>query len=125
MNEKTYQIGVSWNEDVLEIVITGQRSIKNAQEMAQDIFKILDEHRPDKVLVDSTKVSGRLEIAEIYFHVQEYPSPIKRHRPKNVAVLDKPENESLASFYEVAAANVFLPMKFFINKNEALIWLRK
>lgn len=122
MNE-TYQIGVSWNEDVLEIVITGQRSIKNAQEMAQDIFKILDEHRPDKVLVDSTKVSGRLEIAEIYFHVQQYPSPIERYHPKKVAVLDKPENKSLASFYEVAAANVFLPMKFFTNKNEALKWL--
>ena len=123
MNEKIYQIGISWNEDVLEIVITGQRSIKNAQEMAQDIFKILDEHRPDKVLVDSTKVSGRLEIAEIYFHVQQYPSPIERHRPKKVVVLDKPENKSLASFYEVAAANVFLPMKFFTNKNEALKWL--
>jgi len=91
--------------------------------MAQDIFKILDEHRPDKVLVDSTKVSGRLEIAEIYFHVQQYPSPIERYHPKKVAVLDKPENKSLASFYEVAAANVFLPMKFFTNKNEALKWL--
>ena len=123
MNEKTYQIGVSWNEDVLEIVITGQRSVKNAKEMAQDIFKILDEHRPNKVLVDSIKVSGRLEIAEIYFHVQEYPSPIERYRPKKVAVLDKPENKSLASFYEVAAANVFLPLKFFTNKNEALRWL--
>lgn len=123
MDETAYQIGVSWNEDILEIAITGQALKQNARKIALDIFKVFSEHRPGKVLINCTKVVGRLSTTDTYFHVRQYPS--EHHQPTRLAVVDLPENESASSFQELAAANVGYPLKFFTDIDKAVKWLRE
>lgn len=123
MDGNTYQISITWNEDIMEIAITGQASKQNAHEIAQHAIKILSEHRPDKVLVDCTNLVGRLDLIDTYFHVRQYPS--ERHRPVKLAVVDIPENKGYFSFHETTASNAGVPIKYFTDSDEAVKWLRQ
>ena len=123
MDKDAYQIGFSWNEDIMEITITGHTSIHNAPEIAQDVINMMSEHRPDKVLIDSTKIVGRTSLVDTYFSARQYP--IHRHRPAKLAVIDIPENRDYFEFHETTAANAGVPIKYFTDIDEAVKWLQR
>lgn len=121
MNKKL-QVDVSSNEDMLLFVITGHTSTEAAAAAAQAVFKAVNERRPTKVLIDCTKVMGRLSVVDTYFHVREYP--FQSYRAK-VAVVDNAEHVDYDSFHETTAANVGFYIKFFRDIDEALKWLNQ
>lgn len=121
MTEKAYQIRFSWDKDVLKIAITGTLIRKDANDIAERVGEIFDEHKPAKALIDCTGLDGRLCVVDTFFHVREYRTSL--HRPLKVAVLDRPENRDYYSFHETAAANVGLSPRFFGNHDEAVRWL--
>lgn len=113
---------VSWNEDVMEIGITGQASKQNANEIAEHVIKMLSEHRPDKVSVDCTRLVGRLSLVNTYYHARHYPG--QRHRPVKLAVLDVPKNKGYFSFHETTA-DAGAPIKYFTDSEKAVKWLKQ
>ncbi len=123
MQEKDYEVDVSWNEDILWIVITGKASEQNASEISRVAFEAAAEARPTKVLIDCTKLEGRLSVVDTYYHVREYPS--QAYQVARSAIVDSPDNVTYYSFHETAAANVGAHMKYFTDTNEALGWLNQ
>ncbi len=111
MNDGTYQIAVSWHEEVLQIVISGEVTAVTADELAQKVPQLIRAHKPGRVLIDCLAVQGRLSVIETFFHVRKYPP--RNHFNPRVAVLDRAENESYYSFHEIAAANVGFQIKYF------------
>ncbi|MBN1546982.1 MAG: hypothetical protein JW902_10005 [Syntrophaceae bacterium] len=120
MSEKTYQIEVSWDEEILEIIIIGRASKENAGEIAQEVFRIAGENKPKRMLIDCRNVQGRLSIGDTYYHVRGYPNV----RIK-AAVLDILENKSYYSFHEAAAKNLGFPIKYFNHVDGAKAWLQQ
>lgn len=124
MEQENYEICSAWENDVLRISISGtlgEPMMAGAKRIGQNVAELFDEHAPDKVLIDCTNLTGRLGVAETYFHLREYRPGA--HLPSKVAVLDLPENRALFSFQETTGMNAGLFAKYFGNLAEALQWL--
>lgn len=123
MNERTYQIGVSWNEEILVITLSGQASEHNAAEIVREVIGIANEKRPRRVLVDSRNLRGQPGFADTYFLAREYPLQDAYITPR-IAVINREENRSLASFRETTTWNLGLNIRYFSDPDEAIVWLR-
>ena len=123
MDEGAYQIGVSWNDNILQMVITGEASSEIANKIAQEVIAILVENRPKRVLIDCRNLKGRLGIIDTYFLIKNYPG---KHAVPKLAILDIAEKESYYAFQKVIAANVSLnSLRYFSDSDEAMSWLRE
>jgi hypothetical protein len=100
---------------VLKVIILGSLVEKEAVDIAQTVYEIFDQYKPDKVLIDCTYFIGRLGVVETYTHVRE--SRPGKHRPSKVAVFDNPENKNYFSFYETTGANIGLRARFLSKKH--------
>jgi len=123
MSNKSYEIRSSFDEDVLKVIISGSLAEKEAVDIAQIVYEIFDQYKPDKVLIDCTHLIGRLGVVETYMHVRE--SKPGKHRPSRVAVFDNPENKDYFSFHETTGSNIGLRARFFSDLAEALRWLNE
>ena len=123
MGKKDYQVDKSMERDILFISITGKASKRNAGEIARIVFEAVQELKPIKVLVDCTKLVGRLSLTETYYHVREYPA--QPHVVSKSAIVDLPENAEYYNFHQVTAANVGVPMKYFTDIDTAVEWLNQ
>lgn len=122
MDENHYKVDVSWNKDILWITISGKATRQNASEMAKSVFGAQEELKPAKVLIDCTRLEGRLSITDTYFHVREYP---KLNHPTKRAILDRPENREFFTFHETTSINAGVLMKYFTDIDKALKWLNE
>jgi len=121
MKNKSYEIFVSLDDDVLKIVISGSLVKKQAFDIAQAVYEIFDRYTPNKVLIDCTQFVGRLGVGDTYTHVREIKPG--RHRPSRVAVFDNLENKNHFSFYETTSLNVGFNARFFGDLAKAQRWL--
>lgn len=117
-----YQISTSWNEDTLEMRLSGQGTPNNADLIAKKVFEIVEVRRPKKVLIDITNMRGRLGIIDTYRRVQDYP-PI--HVIAKTAVVDLPENHDQYAFHETAMVNLGFQIRFFSDIQKARAWLEE
>jgi hypothetical protein len=123
MSEQTYEIGVSWNDDILEVVLSGEASEQNAGGIARDVITMACERRPRRLLVDCRTLTGRLGFADTYFLVREYPLEGAYITPR-IAVVDTTANRNQAAFQETTTRNLGLNLRYFSSKDDAIEWLR-
>ena len=124
MSVDSYQIRVSRNEGRLLVFISGglaEPKKATANEIAAEVANLLEEYKPEKVLIDCTAFNERLSVFETYQHVREHKR--SKHRPAKLAVLDTQENRDNYRFHETTGANAGLSSRFFPDFDEALRWL--
>lgn len=123
MCHNSYEISSSFDEDMLTIKISGSLVKEETVDIARNVYKIFDHHKPDKVLIDCTTFTGRLGVVDTYRHVRAITPG--QYRPPKIAVLDNPENKDYFSFQETTGSNVGLRSRFFCDLDEALRWLNE
>ena len=121
VEKQEYQISVSENEEILEIVLIGEATQSNAKKIQDDVFSILASSKSTGLLADVRGIKGRLGFTEAYYRVRNYPSDLPRIA---VAIIDLAENADYESFHETTAINAGLTYKWFTDINEARNWLR-
>ena len=117
-----YQLSSSVNEGTLEIVITGEVTANTIKNVDEEIHTLLKTTESRVILIDIRAVSGRLGTVESYFHVQNYSSEMQR---ADIALVDLEEYADLQSFYETAASNAGMSLKYFTDIDTARNWLKR
>jgi hypothetical protein len=115
-----YNITTSWAGCVLEMRISGQMTSGNPEMIASDVFKIAEDNRPARVLIDVTGFQGRQNISDYFRDMKKFPLV---HYIVKTAVVDLPENKAMSSFQETAMVNVGFEIRFFTNLEKARAWL--
>ncbi len=120
--KRTYDVVVSVEDDILELVWTGDITRPYTHKMMMEEIISLEKSANVKTkLVDVRDLKGRLETFELYNFVRDYPAD----RPKmRVAYVDTPEHDQTASFHETTALNAGLRFKRFTDIDEARKWLK-
>jgi hypothetical protein len=123
MGEKAnYQLSISLNEGITEIVITGEVTKDNIDQLHNEVINLLMKQVPKAVLVDISEVRAhRDEFSSAYFRTRSLPPDVIR---LPAAVVDPRSNADYVSFYETTAANVGQLVKWFADIEAARTWLK-
>lgn len=116
-----YQISSSINQDILEIILTGEETASNSDQMKSDIDDVILKQSIKHVIVDVRALKGRLGVMDTYQRVRSYHPDIHKF---NLTLVDLPENEAYQRYHETTAINAGLRFKFFTDIDQARAWLR-
>jgi len=120
-NRAEYQISSSFNEGILEIIITGKVTKDFIGQLDHDVYSLIKSINPRKLVVDIRALKGRLGITETFFHSKDYPSGL--HRIPS-AIVDLPENADFQSFVEDVKSNIGISTKWFTDIEVARNWIK-
>jgi len=118
-----FDITSALDGDVLIVTFTGRSTEKNARAMMKRYFEIVLGSGTKKVLADIRPLQGRLSTGETYFLVRDLPV---KPTPAGIrtAVLETKEKREYAAFLETTSDNAGVFLKCFVDREEALAWLR-
>jgi hypothetical protein len=116
-----YQVSASVNDEILEIILTGEESDITSERMRKEIDNIIIASNIKNVLIDVRVLRGRLSISGTYERVRNHAPEINHVK---LAVLDLPENAEYQKFHENTACNAGLSLKWFTDINAARTWLK-
>ena len=119
--KSTYHISISVNEEIVEIVITGNVTKDSIGKLKNKVEAIAKSHSAKKLLCDVRALETRFGYAETYFRITE--SPTFFHNI-NIAFVDIPENSDLRAFHEYTSNNAGLSLKWFTDIDDARAWLK-
>jgi hypothetical protein len=119
--KQKYNISTSVNEDILEIIITGEITTDSIEKLQNEVIAIAKSINPRNVLVDVSALKGRFGFTEAYFRVRDYPTDLPI---VNIACVDLAENAEYQSFHENMAVNAGLSFKWFPDIDAARAWLK-
>jgi len=119
-NKLTYNISASENDNIVEIIITGEVADHCIDKLVHEVQAILEPMNPKKLLEDVRSLKIKRSITDIYSLVRNYP-PLLRIK---TAVVDIPEHSGFESFHETTARNAGILMKYFTDINKAREWLK-
>ena len=120
-NKAEYQISSSVNEDILEIIITGEFAASAVEEIQNKVADIIQAKGLKNLLVDARAINGpRIGTIENYNAVRR---PLPNIPKVNAAVVDLPENADKGEFLETTAQNAGHTLKFFTDIDAARTWL--
>ncbi|KQC07761.1 MAG: hypothetical protein APR62_06065 [Smithella sp. SDB] len=120
-DKQEYQISVSENEGILELVLTGEATQNNVKKIQDEVISIVALSKFTGMLVNVRGIKGRLGYTEAYFRVRNYPSDVSRIA---VAIVDLADNADYESYHENTAINAGLTHKWFTDIDEARGWLK-
>ena len=123
MEEQTnFQVSASANEEIFEIVITGEVTKDTIDQLHTEVLKLLKGKNIKAILVDVRAVKAHNDaFAAAYFRARSLPPDINR-LPS--AVVDLNADEAYKSFYETTATNVGQSMRWFTDIEAARTWLK-
>jgi hypothetical protein len=116
-----YQVSVSENKGIFEIIITGDVEDGAAEKVTDVVTWIIKANGVKNVLMDVRALNGRFGIAETFSIIRSLPS---NRQIINTAVLDLARNESNGSIHEATALNAGLSFKWFADIYAARAWLK-
>jgi hypothetical protein len=118
-----FDITGSADGDVLIVTFTGESTENNAQAMTKRYFEIVLRSGSKKVLADIRLLKGRLSAGKTYFLVRDLPV---KPTPAGIktAILEKKESRAYANFLETTSANAGVHLRSFVDREEAISWLR-
>lgn len=122
-NLKKYKIFSSEKNGICEISLTGEFTIGILAKMVKNIYNIIAEMNPEKLLIDFCAIKGHAGYPEIYCHFIDYPSSF--HHIKH-AIVDIPERSAAGAFHQYLATHVLgISLKCFTNIDDARNWLNR
>ncbi len=118
-----FDVTSSPDGDILVVAFTGQSSEKNAHAMTKRYFEIVLGSGMKKVLADIRLLHGRLSTGETYFLVRDLPV---KPTPRGIktAILETKERRNYADFLETTSMNADVHLRCFVDREEAISWLR-
>jgi hypothetical protein len=118
-----FDITDSLDGDVLIVTFTGRSTKENAQAMTKRYFEVVLGSGLKKVLADIRLLNERLSDVQTYFLVRDLPV---KPTPVDIktAILEAEERREYADFLETTSHNAGVPLKCFVDREEALSWLR-
>jgi hypothetical protein len=118
-----FDITSSLDGDVLIVTFTGRSTNENAHAMTKRYFEIVLGAGAKKVLADIRPLQGRLSAGETYFLVRDLPI---KPTPVGIktAVVETKERCGYGGFLETTSANAGVHLRCFVDREEALSWLR-
>jgi hypothetical protein len=118
-----FDITSSQDGDVLIVTFSGQSTVENAHAMTKRYFEIVLASGTKKVLADIRPLKGRVSAGETYFLVRDLPV---KPTPVGIktAVVETKERRGYGEFLETTAANAGVYLRCFVDREEALSWLR-
>ena len=120
-NEKGYQVSMSVREGITEILMTGEVTYHDVENITNEVRNDAWKLNTRYALIDLCGLKGRFGLAATYFRVRSYPPD----RPKiHTAIVDLPENADYESFHENTAFNAGLSLKWFTDIDAARAWLK-
>jgi hypothetical protein len=120
-NKQKYIISTSVDEDILEIIITGEITRNFLEKLQNEVIAAIKSMNTQNVLIDVRALKGRFGFSEAYFRVRDYPSDLPR---VNTACVDLIENAEYQSFHESTSVNAGLSFKWFSDIDPARAWLK-
>ena len=119
--KEKYKIFSFVDNEILEIVFTGEVTVDNAEEIMSEIVALQKSMNAKNELIDVRNLEGSLGYAKTHLFV----SSILSDKPKiKTAFVDIAENADYNSFHEITATNAGLPFKSFTNIDAARGWLK-
>jgi hypothetical protein len=115
-----YQVSSSVNEEILEIILTGEFRDGTLELIKNEVVAIEKSVNIKSELIDIRKMKGHPSITEIYSFARSFPSD----RRMKTAIVDVAENFDVKSFLETTSFNVGLSFKFFTDIDAAKEWLK-
>ena len=116
-----YSITVSNAGPVTVSALNGRASASNSAAISVRVIDLVQELKPERLLIDCRDLEGRLDTAGTYYHVKAYPRV--DHHPAKTVVLERPEHFEYFSFHETVAANRGYPFRTMTGFDEAIRWL--
>ena len=118
-----FEITSSLDGDVLIVTFTGRSTEKNAHAIARRYFEIVLGSGMKKVLADIRLLKGRRSVTDTYRLVRDLPV---KPTPADIktAILETREGRNYANFLETTSANAGVRFTCFLDREEALAWLR-
>jgi len=118
-----YQISISVNEGIMEIVLEGEVTAATINSLHLDVIKSIQEYEAIALLCDIRGLKGYSEdYASAYFRVRTLPPDIKL---LPAAIVLQPFGEAFASFYETTSSNAGHIVKWFTDIAAAKNWLKQ
>jgi hypothetical protein len=117
-----YQMSSYVNEGILEVVLTGELTNDNVEEIMKELVFLQKSMNTNDELIDVRKIKGRLEFSEVHVFVKSIPSDKPRMK---TAFVDIVENADYNAFYEIVAKNTGLSFKTFTDIEAARAWLKR
>ena len=108
--------------DYVYVTLSGEWDVKEAGKNVREGMEQTAKFGKSKILVDTRALAVVTTRADDYFQVEELL--MQGLYKWKVAVLGKPERKEAYGFYELAASNRGLRLKFFLEESEAVAWLR-
>jgi len=120
--KEEYQISTSLNEEILEIVLTGELTNDSFKKMRNEVFAIEKLMNTENELINFRALNGeRIAYIEAYIEARNIPPD----RPRiNTTLIDIAENAEWGYFFEINALNAGLSFKWFTDIDAARAWLR-
>lgn len=116
-----YQLTSSVNEGIVEIIITGELSAEDIDNIRSKVIEIIRESDARGILTDVRAATGPHNIIDAYYRVRTFPPDI---RTVPYAIIDTLEDQEYMLFFETTAANAGWRIKWFTDVESARIWLK-
>lgn len=116
-----YQISLSVNEEIYEIILTGELTASNIEKLENEVTAFIKANGAKNLLVDAHALKSRFNYAEAYYLARNHPPEFYRI---NIAIVDRPENFEFRSFQEWTSINAGLRWKWFADIDSAREWLK-
>ena len=116
----SYTIKHRQEPNYFRITLFGRTDEQALLNLTSDVILLLTMEKPNKVLIDRSRLEGNLSLFGALDSVKAFPEGLKNIK---AAVLDKPENAEPDRDYEMFATNHGFRLKFFTRKSDAELWL--
>jgi hypothetical protein len=122
MEKTNYQLSISVNEEIVEIIFTGEVTEDTIDRLHTEVIRGIKGTEAKAVLSDVRALKGHDDaFAAAYFRARSVPPDIRR-LPS--AVVDLSVDVTYQSFYETTSANVGHLIKWFTDIETARAWLK-
>lgn len=110
------------DRDVLLVTFSGELNEKNVDSVVKRYFDVALGSGLKKILIDVRPLVGRLALGRTYFLIRKLPAPV----PPDVktALVEQKQFENNADFLETALDNIGIRVRYFLDYDKALEWLR-
>lgn len=122
MNERAkYQILVSVNDEILEIVPTGEVIERTIRTLANELIDIIKTNGYENALIDIRAIKGRFSNSEFDYRIRNYTlDKPQRH----IAIVDLLANTDYQPFHETTTINTNRSFRWFTDIDAARAWLK-
>ncbi len=116
-----YQISVSVNDGILEIIQMGEVIERTIRTLANEIIDIIKTNGYENVLIDIRAIKGRFSNSEFEHRIRNYTlDKPQRH----IAIVDLLANTDYQPFREITTINTNQSFRWFTDTDAARAWLK-